>query len=94
MSETTNPASAETSFAELFQSTSQAVKEGEIAQGKVLAIDNDYVTVDVGFKSEGQVQSWEFMDDDGNIQIALSIWLIFQSLYRLAPVMRHGTAPT
>ena len=63
MSETTNPASAETSFAELFQSTSQAVKEGEIAQGKVLAIDNDYVTVDVGFKSEGQVQSWEFMDD-------------------------------
>ena len=71
MSETTNPASAETSFAELFQSTSQAVKEGEIAQGKVLAIDNDYVTVDVGFKSEGQVQSWEFMDDDGNIQIAV-----------------------
>ncbi|MDG2049981.1 MAG: 30S ribosomal protein S1 [Myxococcota bacterium] len=71
MSETTNPASAETSFAELFQSTSQAVKEGEIAQGKVLAIDNDYVTVDVGFKSEGQVQTWEFMDDDGTIQIAV-----------------------
>ncbi|MAJ59009.1 MAG: 30S ribosomal protein S1 [bacterium TMED88] len=71
MSETTNPASAETSFAELFQSTSEAVKEGEIAQGKVLAIDDDYVTVDVGFKSEGQVQTWEFMDDDGTIQIAV-----------------------
>ena len=71
MSETTNPASAETSFAELFQSTTEAVKEGEIAQGKVLAIDDDYVTVDVGFKSEGQVQTWEFMDDDGTIQIAV-----------------------
>lgn len=71
MTEINNPASAETSFAELFTSTPQTVKEGEIARGKVLAIDDDYVTVDVGFKSEGQVQAWEFMDDDGTIQVAV-----------------------
>jgi len=71
MTEINNPASAETSFAELFTSTPQTIKEGEIARGKVLAIDDDYVTVDVGFKSEGQVQAWEFMDDDGTIQVAV-----------------------
>jgi small subunit ribosomal protein S1 len=71
MSESNNPASAETSFAELFETESPAIKEGEIAKGKVLAVDNDYVTVDVGFKSEGMVQSWEFMDDDGTIQVGV-----------------------
>ena len=88
MSETTNPASAETSFAELFQSTTEAVKEGEIAQGKVLAIDDDYVTVDVGFKSEGQVQTWEFMDDDGTIQIAVGDTVDVERRAYRAPVRR------
>ena len=69
MNESNTPASAEPSFAELFNSETHAIKEGEIAKGKVIAIDSDFVTVDVGFKSEGMVQTWEFMDDDGTLQI-------------------------
>ena len=72
MSETnTTTASEEMSFAELFTKGPEAVKEGELAKGKVLAIDDDHVTVDVGFKSEGMIASWEFMDEDGTMLIAV-----------------------
>ena len=64
-------ASAETSFAELFTKGPEAVKEGELAKGKVLAMDDDYVTVDVGFKSEGMIAAWEFMDEDGTMLVAV-----------------------
>ena len=65
MSETTT--STGPSFADLFGETSANLKEGEVVKGKVLAIDSDYIQVDVGFKSEGMIASWEFMDDDGTI---------------------------
>ena len=46
------------------------MKEGEVVQGSVLAIDDEHVQVDIGFKSEGMVASWEFMDDDGTVLVA------------------------
>jgi len=67
----TTTASEETSFAELFTKGPDSVKEGELAKGKVLAIDDDYVTVDVGFKSEGMIASWEFMEEDGTMLIGV-----------------------
>ncbi len=57
------------SFAELFGSAAARVKEGELVRGRVIAIDEEHVTVDIGFKSEGLVQAWEFMDDDGTMLI-------------------------
>ena len=66
---TTN--SEEVTFAELFTQGPEAVKEGELAKGKVLAIDDDYVTVDVGFKSEGMIAAWEFMDEDGTLLVGV-----------------------
>jgi small subunit ribosomal protein S1 len=72
MSETnTTTASEEMSFAELFTQGPESVKEGELARGKVLAMDDDYVTVDVGFKSEGMIAAWEFMEEDGTMTIAV-----------------------
>jgi small subunit ribosomal protein S1 len=68
MSETTTNNSGE-SFAELFESSSKAIKEGEVTQGVVLSIDEDHVQVDIGFKSEGMVPTWEFMNDDGTMMI-------------------------
>jgi len=59
------------SFAELFTKGPESVKEGELAKGKVLAIDDDYVTVDVGFKSEGMIAAWEFMDEDGTLLVGV-----------------------
>jgi small subunit ribosomal protein S1 len=66
MSESTNTTHGAT-FAELFESSQKQVKEGEVTQGKVLSIDDDFVQVDVGFKSEGLVPAWEFMEEDGTM---------------------------
>jgi small subunit ribosomal protein S1 len=57
------------SFAELFEQSAATIKEGEVAHGKVLSIDADNVTIDVGFKSEGVVATWEFMDEDGTVLV-------------------------
>ena len=61
--------STEPSFAELFSQGPKALKEGEVASGKVLSIDDDSVQVDIGFKSEGLVAAWEFMDEDGTLLV-------------------------
>ncbi len=68
MSETTTEEST-ASFAELFTSETPSIKEGEVSKGKVLSIDEDFVQVDIGFKSEGLVAAWEFMTDDGEMTI-------------------------
>ncbi len=69
MSNTTTESASAGSFADLFEKSEQKIKEGEIAKGKILSIDKDYVQVDVGFKSEGLVQAWEFMNEDGTMAI-------------------------
>jgi len=57
------------SFAELFEQSTSRLKEGEVCKGRVLSIDEDHVQVDVGFKSEGLIDTWEFMDEAGNILV-------------------------
>jgi small subunit ribosomal protein S1 len=70
MSESTETSTTgEESFAELFSKGPSAVKEGEVCQGEVLSIDEDYVQVDIGFKSEGLVAAWEFMTEEGEMTI-------------------------
>jgi len=69
MSNTTTAGSSGATFADLFEKNEQTVKEGEIARGRVLSIDKDYVQVDVGFKSEGLVAAWEFMNEDGTMAV-------------------------
>ncbi len=71
MSESTDTAQGAASFAELFGQAEKSIKEGEIAVGKVLSIDNDYIQIDIGFKSEGMIAAWEFMTEEGEIQIAV-----------------------
>ncbi len=55
----------EESFAELFEQfqANQNFKVGEIVQGRVLSITKDYVVVDIGYKSEGQIPIGEFRSD-------------------------------
>ncbi|MCA9503742.1 MAG: 30S ribosomal protein S1 [Spirochaetaceae bacterium] len=65
----TETSAAGESFADLFGSSERSFKEGEIAKGKVLSIDNDYIQVDIGFKSEGMIASWEFMTEEGEITV-------------------------
>jgi len=70
MSDVSTTAGGET-FAALFEESIRSVKEGEVVRGKVLSIDEDHIQIDIGFKSEGLVQSWEFMDEDGTILISV-----------------------
>ena len=57
------------SFADLFQARVRSLKEGEVVRGTVLAIDSEHIQIDIGFKSEGMVPAWEFMDDDGTLLV-------------------------
>jgi small subunit ribosomal protein S1 len=60
----------EDSFAALFeQSLQNELKEGEIVTGTVVAVQKDYVVVDIGYKSEGQVPLNEFVGADGSVTV-------------------------
>jgi len=56
-------------FARLFDESVKQVtlKEGEIVKGKVVRITKDYVIVDIGFKSEGQIPVEEFRNPKGEV---------------------------
>ena len=60
------------SFAELFEA-SQAldVERGAVISGQVVAIDSDWITVDTGLKSEGIVARSEFLNDQGELEVAV-----------------------
>lgn len=52
---------SESNFAELFeQSCKESAWEDKVVKGKVLGIDDNFVTIDVGLKSEGRVPVSEF----------------------------------
>jgi len=50
---------------ELYSDTFRDIKEGEIVKGKIVAINNKEVVIDIGFKSEGFVPIEEFRNTDG-----------------------------
>lgn len=45
-------------------------QEGEVVEGLVVTIGHDYITIDIGYKSEGQVNASEFLDNTGELTIA------------------------
>ena len=47
------------------------IREGEIYRGRILDIGKDYVTVDIGYKSEGQIPVGEFIGPDGKLIISV-----------------------
>ena len=58
-------------FEELFESTveTQSVGEGRLVEGKIVSISADYVLVDVGHKSEGEVSVEQFKNAAGEIEV-------------------------
>ncbi len=61
--------SREEDFAELVESSFHKVQEGEIVTGTVVQITNEYVMVDVGSKSEGQIPLEQFTDEQGELTV-------------------------
>ncbi|MDV6318956.1 30S ribosomal protein S1 [Chromohalobacter sp. HP20-39] len=61
------------SFAELFEQSLQDInmEPGAIVMATVVDIEGDWITVNAGLKSEGQIPVAQFRDDNGELTIAV-----------------------
>ncbi|WP_291510979.1 30S ribosomal protein S1 [Acidithiobacillus sp.] len=62
---------SEPSFAELFEESqsTQGIKPGDLLTGVVTRVDNDFVIIDVGLKSEGPVPAEQFRNSEGELEV-------------------------
>ena len=56
-------------FSQLFEESLQTVKPGEVVRGRVVSIGPEVVTIDIGYKSEGQIPVAEFRSREGEITV-------------------------
>lgn len=54
-------------FMRLYEESLKSIKEGEVVAGEIVQVDKEYVLVDIGYKSEGQIPIREFVDAEGNL---------------------------
>ncbi|MCX5897996.1 MAG: 30S ribosomal protein S1 [Proteobacteria bacterium] len=59
----------EENFEKIFEESLKPIQDGEVVTGKVLQITPDYVVIDVGYKSEGQIPIYEFNDINGSLAV-------------------------
>ncbi len=57
---------------DMYEQSFRNIQEGEVIRGRIVQITDDYIMVDIGYKSEGQIPVREFKDESGNIQAAIS----------------------
>jgi len=55
-------------FPKMFEESLQPFKEHQIVKGRIIGISKDFVTVDIGYKSEGQIYAEEFLDESGTLK--------------------------
>jgi small subunit ribosomal protein S1 len=56
-------------FKTLYEDSLKTIEEGQILRGTVLEITPDHVTVDVGYKSEGQIPMQEFLKRNRKVDV-------------------------
>ncbi len=61
------------SFAELFEESLKSIdmSPGSIVTGSIVSIDDDWVTVNAGLKSEGVIPKEQFLNDSGEVEVQL-----------------------
>ena len=59
------------SLMEMYEESFKRFAEGEVVTGKIISVDKDYVLVDIGYKSEGQIRINEFRNEEGEIEANL-----------------------
>jgi len=59
------------SFQALYEESLHEVQEGEVVHGRVIHVGPEFVTVDIGFKSEGQLSLREFYNKDGTLVVSV-----------------------
>jgi small subunit ribosomal protein S1 len=66
-----DPSTESAEFKKLFEESldEKTFNEGDVLNGTVVDIGDDFVTVDVGYKSEGIVSTDEFKNYDGSVKI-------------------------
>lgn len=55
------------SFMRMYEESLKSIQEGEVVSGEIVQVDKEYVLVDIGYKSEGQIPIREFTDPDGKL---------------------------
>jgi small subunit ribosomal protein S1 len=61
------PEESEEKMTELYEESLRRVQEGEVVKGRIVSITKDFVMVDIGYKSEGQIPIHEFTTPEGEI---------------------------
>ena len=56
-------------FSKLFEESLRNVRPGEVVRGRVVSVTRDQVTVDIGYKSEGQIPIREFATRGGEVMV-------------------------
>jgi small subunit ribosomal protein S1 len=54
-------------FMELYEESLQSIQEGGLVRGTIVQVGKEFVLVDIGYKSEGQIPIAEFIDAGGNV---------------------------
>lgn len=57
------------SMMDLYEESFKRFTEGEVVTGRIISIDKEFVLVDIGYKSEGQIRISEFKNEEGNITV-------------------------
>ncbi len=71
---TSTMSDGENDFAAMFEESlkKDSIKEGGVVRGRVISIAKDFVVVDIGYKSEGQVPVDEFLNPDGSGKLIIA----------------------
>ena len=56
------------SMQDLYEQSFRNIQEGEVIRGRIVQVSDDFVMVDIGYKSEGQIAIHEFRDEQGQLQ--------------------------
>jgi small subunit ribosomal protein S1 len=62
-------AGGEEDFASLFEQSLKSPKAGEVVTGRIVHIGRDMVTIDIGYKCEGEIPLFEFTTREGELTV-------------------------
>ncbi len=74
------PSEEEEDFKTMFERSMEKLEIGEVVKGTIIATHSDFVVVDIGYKSEGQIPIDEFRDGEGkvNVQTGDKVEVLFE----------------
>ncbi|MBW2039081.1 MAG: 30S ribosomal protein S1 [Deltaproteobacteria bacterium] len=64
-----NAVQGDNDLREFYEKTFREIEEGEIIRGRVIEVGKDFVTIDVGYKSEGQISVSEFYTRERTLEV-------------------------